>query len=286
MIWGRYQFVVALVSAAGLSIVISTHSAEGSWILLEDFEDVTVGANLGAVNPGENFYLNVGDVASSATVQISPWDSLNRAARLDGTRVQLFMPALIAQGTTATLFYQLYRPNSAVNLSVGMSDDNYTAITSWSNFNYYESQLAINQVGSPQVFRVRDGSAFRTSTTGFEATTLYNVWQVINNSTDRSEIYVQRDGIDPAPIKIVEGSIDSFGFRNGTASNDLVTFLAMTSSGSGSVSTHTTAWLDNIYLSTGENLTNPVPEPATGILALLALVATVGWTRRAMRRSE
>lgn len=259
-----YSFVRFIPLA--LVLAVSSRSVEASWILLEDFEDVTVGANLGAANPGENFTLNG---TGLATVEWSAWDAANRAARLVNPQVQLFMPASIPQGTTATLFYQLYKPTGAVNISLGMSDD--VAITDPTQFYWFESQLVVHSSTDPQAFRMRDGGTFRTSPTNFLPNTLYNVWHVINNTTDKTEMYVQRDGIDPAPIKLAEGSFDSFTFRNGVASNNLVNFLVMTGNSGAGVAAHSTAWFDNVYLSTGENLTNPVPEPTTWAMLAVAL---------------
>lgn len=265
----RFVLAVAAVIAFG-------QSAHASWIVLEDFEDVSIGANLGAANPGESFTLNG---TGLATVEWSAWDAANRAARLQNPQVQLFMPASVPQGSTATLFYQLYKPTGAVNISLGMSDD--ASITDPAQFFYFESQLVVNTTADPQPFRMRDGGAFRTSPTNFLPSTLYNVWHVINNTTDKSELYVQRDGIDPSPVKLAEGSIDSFAFRNGVASNNLVNFLVMTGNSGTGVAAHSTAWIDNIYLTSGEDLTNPVPEPSTWLLLASAMtVAGYAWSRR------
>lgn len=259
-----------------VALVVFGQSAHASWILLEDFEDVAVDANLGDSNPGESFTLNG---TGLATVQLSPWDAFNRAARLQNPQVQLFMPASIPQGTTGTLFYQIYKPTGLVNMSLGMSDD--MAINDPGQFYWFESQLTVHSSTDPQAFRMRDGGAFRTSATNFLPETLYNVWHVINNTTDKSEMYVQRDGIDPSPIKLAEDTIDSFTFRNEVASNDLVHFLVMTGSSGAGFAAHSTAWFDNVYLSTGENLTNPVPEPSTWmLLAATTVIAAWGFRRR------
>ena len=267
------------VSACFVSLACAS-IAQASYILLQDFEDVALGANLADANPGESFSMVVqGGQSPSATVELAPWAGGGKAAKVTNPGATLFMPVSIPQGTTATLFYQLYR-TGLVNMSSGMSD---VASIGDHNFGNFESQLNINALAEPQVFKVRDAGAFSTSTTNFDISSLYNIWHVIDNQADTTKFYVQKVGVDPAPVLIEINSKSAFTFRNGVANNNLVNFLFMTGTANATDAAHTTVYFDNIYLDpTGENLTNPIPEPAS--LWLLAAAALAGACVRRRRR--
>jgi hypothetical protein len=258
-----------LVAALAMGAVYAA-PASAAFVLLEDFQDVALGANLGAVNPGETFSLVIQSGQSpTATVVISPWDADNHAARVQGPGATLSMPfgsESILQGTTGTLFYQIYR-TGLVNFSAGASD---VASIADHNFGNYESQLNVNALNEPQALRMRHGGGFSATQRNFDINELYNVWHVINNTADTTEVYLQQVGVDPAPVQLFSGSTTAFGFRNGVANNDMVQFLLMTGTGSATDANHTTVFFDNIYVDkSGANLTNPIPEP--GSLALLGL---------------
>jgi hypothetical protein len=81
---------------------------------------------------------------------------------------------------------------------------------------------------------------------------------VINNTTDTTEFYVSGAAGGNATTPFAQGS-----FRNGVASNPLITFKARTSNAN-------PVFVDDIYFDpAGANLLNPIPEP--GSAALLAI---------------
>ncbi len=142
-----------------------------------------------------------------------------------------------------------------------------------------EVQFNYDSTASPTgLFRARQGAVgFKLlSTTGSAAgdvlpvaNSQYNVWFLINNSTDFYQVYMQSDSTPalatPTQLFANDGSGGDFTFRNGAAANALTT-VNMGSNSPGSL-----VRIDDIYVDTAAfNLTNPVvPEPsALGLVAL------------------
>jgi hypothetical protein len=120
----------------------------------------------------------------------------------------------------------------------------------------------------------------------FAIDTWYNIWMIINNSTNTYELWIDQ-GIYGTPgsalthIADPNGADFAFGFRNG-GTNPLITLLfamgATTPALTGSLV------VDDIYIDdSGANLNNPtVPEPGAAIL--LCFASAAGLISRRRRR--
>ncbi len=93
----------------------------------------------------------------------------------------------------------------------------------------------------------------------------YNVWMVVNNSTDKWDAYINTG---TANATVADLKLSNIGFRNGAAANDL-SFVSVFG-GAGGVLGES---VDDIYISSGVDLSNPlaVPEPTTCALTLVGI---------------
>jgi hypothetical protein len=163
-----------------------------------------------------------------------------------------------------------------VNVSWGASD--LAAPTAFGDF---EAQLNI-QDGSTTLLRVRDGGVAEPLET-FATNTWYSTWLVINNLDNNYEVWMQ-GGALAVPTKLDDNDGPNigntlFGFRNGAATNDLVSAFLRTGGNHNS-----NFYVDDIYLDvTGQNLSNPaaIPEPsAVALIGCVVLVAGYFGKRR------
>jgi hypothetical protein len=188
--------------------------------------------------------------------------------------------------TAATVYYnfKMAAANTGNNFNFIVTDVTTPADTAGSSevqLNYDAGQAP---AGGSTTFRARSAGNFLFVSTGGtvatqvvpKANTLYNVWFVVNNSTDKYNVYLQSDG-DPllaTPTKLLatDGTGGDFTFRNsggGAQPNDLITV----NFGNGATGIANAVNFDDVHVDlSGQNLTNPVPEPAAiGTLALGAL---------------
>ena len=172
----------------------------------------------------------------------------------------------IREGSTGTLFFQIYIEDLNDSYShFGLTDLANPRLTDGGSgqvalYTDFEAQFSLNRGR----FSVKHGqeTLFLTNINPASAT-LYNIWMVVNNSTDTYEIYVQ-GGAHSTVTKGSSGFTDGrdhFEFRNGQALADLQTIYSITSP---DTVLHSKRYIDNIYVDPDqENLTNPVPSVST-----------------------
>ncbi|MBP8606430.1 MAG: PEP-CTERM sorting domain-containing protein [Phycisphaerae bacterium] len=157
----------------------------------------------------------------------------------------------IANSDTATTVYMRVMTEVATNDgSFGLSD--IAAPSTWGDF---EAQVALIN----GALNARNAGSIVPLGMSFTPGLWYNVWMVIDNSTDTYDVYATAGGnaTGLAPLA------DNFVFRNsaaGPAANDLITFLTLANTRANAQPFR----IDDIYITPGVNLA--VPEPATLLL--------------------
>ncbi len=169
-----------------------------------------------------------------------------------------------------TLFYRFYVNNEDIDNSFGLSD-----LTDNGWFSDFEIQIAVIRTGTTDDgvvnFHVRNsGSATQVAT--INAGQWYNVWAVIDQTTDTYDVYLGQGMLAATSANLVA---DSFSFRNGTA-DPLVAVKGL-----GYNSADSCLFIDDIYIIDGAYLgyapTKPY-DPAVSMESVGGQVeATLSW---------
>ncbi|MBN2513800.1 MAG: hypothetical protein JXB18_12755, partial [Sedimentisphaerales bacterium] len=153
----------------------------------------------------------------------------------------------IADTTSAvTLFVRTYYTTNSQDFSLGLTD----VAAPGADFGNFEVQiLSRNGADTSHVaFGGRDGSAIEDYMQ-LELNRWYNIWAVIDQTTDSYDLYVTTDYANATEADKVNP--DPVNFRNGTTA-DLVNLMGLVNNRSQNFR------LDDIYLTPGKDLTNPV----------------------------
>jgi hypothetical protein len=247
--------VVVLSVAAGLS----------SAVLIDDFEGYATGDVKTVANPPwheVNTGTGYADIESADGNQYLTYGWFSATG--DYVRGAYFDITPVSDASTAvTLFARVYAEPGDINHSFGLSDDAVPG----TSMGHFEVQIvgANGTTGSEFLLKGNDAGTFITYAT-LSRETWYNVWAVVNQSTDTFDLYVTGgDASATAANKVATG----VHFRNGTT-GDLVTFFA------GAWDAAQNFRVDDVYLSTGVSLLNPTmnltvahnPSPADGAVGV------------------
>lgn len=280
-------------SLAVATILAVAPSAWAQFAIIDDFESYEVGS---AIDGQSDWRAEAATNAGASGVTEDPLDAANRVLRIGpggysgervGNRETIFSNAttVVPQGETATLFFQVAWGDQDVDFSIGMTDvANPISDVIFNTFDQYESQFRLGFAAGFDAVSVRDGGSFRLLTDQVAEETWYDVWLVIDNQSDATEIFLQ-GGAFPEQTQLTYGSRTEFGFRNGRGANDLVTLFIATGRNTDNTPPNPTenlgpVFLDNLYISSGRNLSNPVPEPPAMLLAAAALFGSATCSRR------
>jgi hypothetical protein len=196
------------------------------------------------------------------------------------------VPTIIPEADTATTLYLRFRAEIATqNSSFGLSVVGTPLGWQLGSFGEFGNQMRVSVQGGVLGFDGDNGNGTGGGTWTPTAQRVpinvgqwYNLWAVINNSTNKFDVYLKAVNEDAT---LADRVLTNYGFRRNTVpatggspavpypdagNNNLVTFMAMTQ-GSAAGTTTLPLDLDDIYLTPGTVLS--IPEPAT--MALLGL---------------
>lgn len=240
------SFRWSLAAVLGLLVAVSTARAG----LLEDFESLTVGRLYGQA-----------DWAATSSVRVvRDVNTDNLLMQLAGSNASAYKPLAdlaIADGQIGTLFFRFQVDDNAVDHGIGLTD--VPTPSAWGD---YEATTLIYPDSSLVKARGRDYNAYQDMTlndgaNGLAPDTWYHLWMVNDNATDTVDYYIQGADIT-SQRHVAEG----FRFRNGTT-DPLSTFFARVGA---SATAH--VFVDDIYVSAGQDLVSPIGSPAPGTVAI------------------
>ena len=236
------------VGGAGLS-------TSPSQFVIDDFESYSLGDVNDVANPpwtahASSTYSDIEDDGTGNQVLAYGHDN---ASAPDYGGASRAMPAdgVISDGDIATFFYRVNSKQDDPDHSFGLSDGTDTG-AGW--FADYEAQVALVDDGDAGngTFNlvVRNGGGTTTAATGLTPNTWYNIWIVVDQTTDTYDVY-QNTGTGDATggDQVASG----FGFRNGTTAplNTILAFWAP-------APIDNQVMVDSLTYLDGVDLTNPL----------------------------
>lgn len=223
--------------------------AAGQAAMVDDFESYTPGAVKDVASPP---WTMIPDYSTAAKVQEETNGNnylyLEGPSYWDNRGSSRGTPEIADTSSAATLFFRVNAQTLGSDHSFGLSD-----VTGANDWGHFEVQIGIID----GTLKARSGGDL-VDMGAITADTWYNVWAVIDQTTDTYDVYVN-SGYGDAVLGDLKA--DDAAFRNGTT-DSLVSCLFLTA-GNGY---QDPVWIDDIHVTDGMDLSNPVPEPATLVL--------------------
>jgi hypothetical protein len=250
-----------MMSVAVLALLASGLAAA---VMVDTFDSYTTGTMNTVANPPWKEAFNVGPAAATIGQETGGNQYLAITAATGNTltdptnAVYRSIPAITNANTATTLFLRFRAETATTNSSFGLSKLTVPTL----GFGDFQVQMRVVATAGVDNFSVRNGTGF-TANTPVTVGTWYNVWAVINQSTDKFDVYMTTGSADATAANLIYANN---GFRTAAPTEDLVTFLGV-SQGSKLLPNTNALDLDSIAITDGVNLT--VPEPASMLLLAL-----------------
>lgn len=204
-------------------------NGQAGWLPVENFESL----DLGPIDEQDGWRAP----SEASAVVFDPDGSLNQVLAVTTESTYLHREVTIPEATSRMLFLR-FRFADQLSVSWGLSGSSYPT-----QFGDFEVELSLTNA-SPDL-RINDDGQYATLT-ALTPDTWYNCWLQVDNSTERTRIWLHaRDG-EPATAadQLTEGESTEFIFRSGFA-NDLVRFFIKTGGGNG---VDGPLYIDDLYL--------------------------------------
>ncbi len=214
------RFLIAATAAVGFSAAPSL----AAYIFVDDFESYTVGTYSGGstafVANGGPWQANTGGATGLVAIEAEGAGGNKYLAHgwNQGARGANRTAPTIAEGDSATYYFQIRTEDPTPDVSYGLSDMPTGALNLFGDF---EVQVALTYSTADGIrLGARNGGTTALNlVTGLSANTWYDIWVVADNASDTFDAYW---GISGDPNVLGTKFADDFGFRNGAAANDLV----------------------------------------------------------------
>ena len=169
-------------------------------------------------------------------------------------------PGRIDDSTISTLYFRFNSKTDDPDHSFGLADDVDTGGATFSNF---EAQVRLVDDGGASgtfLLDARDGGAFSAPlASGLATETWYNVWMVVDQTTDAYDVYLNTGAQDADAGDKLNAS--PLNFRNGTTA-DLRYLLGL----GGPAPLDNGVRYDDVTLLSGVNLRNPLSGLTSGLV--------------------
>ncbi len=175
----------------------------------------------------------------------------------------------ISDSETATFFFRFNAKVDDPDVSFGLGT---VANTNGTTFSNYETQLRIVEGATSGTIQIdaRDGSGFSSIlSSGLSLDSWYNIWMVIDQTTDTYDIYMNTGTADATVANKLNSS--PLAFRNGTT-EVLDEILAY----GGPASADNTVRFDDLTYLNGIDLTNPLAGFDAGLVLEPAVLTVAG----------
>jgi hypothetical protein len=249
------KFSLKTVACLVFVFILGVDFCCASFVTIEDFENLTLG-NIS----GQNGWV----AGSSTVVAIDPADTENQVLKVTAASTLVRKNMLLAQGDAKMMFLR-FRFDKQLSASFGLSH-----LSNPDEYSDFGPELNLTNASTDLRIANSDTLGVYDTIADLQIGSWYNVWVMVDNLNDESGVWLNSSGDASSSDRLTNDQAgDLFGFRS-SGTSDLINFYMKTSSGgSGDFGA---LYIDDIYIenTSEQNLTNPVPEPAS------LLILTIG----------